>query len=147
MIFVINSNSNTCRIYQFSKKPLQLSLLKELRHAASKLKDSDIVSDKQGRYKTDMSARSAYSPHTDPKEAEIEFFAREIAKELNHARTTNALKELIVISPPHMNGILNAQFDKNLHELISKNFTKDLIHLQERELLEFLKEHTQFPGD
>ena len=65
--------SNTCRIYQYSKKPTQLTLLKELKHPENKLKDIDLTSDKPGHYKSSSATHGAYSQPSDPKEIKIEY--------------------------------------------------------------------------
>src|SRR5579871_5043532 len=102
LTWVINTDSNTCRIYDYSKKPGHLTLIKEIQHPENRLRDIDLTTDKPGHYRTDGSAHGSYSQPSDPKEVKIEDFSREIAKELDHGRNTNAYKKLIVIAPPHM---------------------------------------------
>jgi len=146
-IWVVTTDSNTCRIYNYSKKPAQLTLLKEIKHPENKLRDIDLTSGKPGRYKSSGSAHGAYSQPTDPKEIKIEDFSREIAAELDHGRTTLAYKKLIVIAPPHMNGLISQHINKHVKELIAHNFEKDLVHLHDHELLIFLKDHTRYPDE
>lgn len=140
--WVLNINSNDCRIYKYSKKPHQLTLLKEIKHPENRLKDTDLTSDKPGHYNTSGSARGAFSQPTDPKEIKIDDFSRNIAKELDHDRNTKAYENLIVIAPPHMNGLLFQHINKHVKELVIHNIEKDLIYLNEHELLEFLHTHT-----
>lgn len=83
-------NSNDCRIYKLSTKPYQLTLLKEILHPESKLRDIDLTSDKPGRYKAGDSAHGAYTQHSDPKEIQIEDFSRQVANELNKGRNIEA---------------------------------------------------------
>src|SRR5580693_6662819 len=106
MKLVINTNTNTCRIYHYNKHPAQLNLLKEIKHPENRLKNGDIVSDRQGHYKAGNASRGAFSPHMDAKDVEIDNFSREIAKELNDERNQNEYDELIIIAPPHMRGLL-----------------------------------------
>ncbi len=147
MICVINTNSNTCRIYHYQKHPAQLTLLKEIIHPESKLKKSDyLTSDKPGQYRTDVtSGGGAYSQRTDPKEVEIDAFSREIAKEIDLGRTKNTFEKLILIAPPHMTGCLFQHLNKHAKELIINNIQKDLQHLKDHELLNYLKENAQYP--
>ena len=145
MKLVINTNTNTCRIYHYDKHPAKLTLLKELNHFETKLKSGEITSDKQGHYKSSQSAHGAYSPHMEAKEVEIDKFSREIAKELNLERTQNKYDELIVIAPPHMKGLLYQHINKHVKDLVIKNIEKDLLNLPDHELLKFLQQHTQFP--
>jgi len=83
----------------------------------------------------------SFTQRTDPKEVKIDDFARNLAKELDHDRCINAYQQLIVIAPPHMNGLLSHHFNKHVKELISHTIEKDIIHYNERELLDFLHQH------
>lgn len=143
MILVVITDSNTAKTYRYEKGKAKVTLLKEITHPASKLKSSELGSDRPGHYKAGA-GRGAYSPHMQPKEVEIDTFAREIAKELNHERVLNEYDGLIVISPPHMMGLLEQHFDKHVKELILNAISKDLMHYTDRELVEFLKDNTQF---
>lgn len=144
MKLVVNTNSNTCRIYYYDKNPAQLTLLKEISHPENKLKISDITTDRPGHYIAGQSARGAYSPPMDAKEVEIDNFSREIARELNKNRNKNDFDELIVIAAPHMNGLLFQHINKEVKNLVINKIEKDLLHLSDHELLDFLKIHTKY---
>src|SRR5579862_2916652 len=144
MKIVVNTNSNICRIYHYNKHPAQLTLLKEINHPENKLKSGDLTSDRPGHYQGNKSSRGAYSPSMKAKDVEIENFSREIAKELNQERNKNEYDELIVIAPPHMIGLLNQHINKHVANLVINKIEKNLLHLSEHELLEFLHTHTQY---
>lgn len=144
MKLVVNANSNICRIYHYDKKSAQLALLKEISHPENKLKSGDMTSDKQGHYKAGKSARGAYSPHMEAKEIKIDVFSREIARELNQERIKKEYDELIVIAPPHMYGLLFQHINKHVKNLVINKIEKDLLHLSDLELLNFLQTHTQY---
>lgn len=139
--WVLNSNTNACRLYQYSKKPLQLSLLKEIQHPENRLRDIELTSDKPGHYQAGGHTHGAFSQETDPKEIKIDSFSREIAKELNDGRNNNAYAQLIIIAAPHMSGLLLQHMNKHVKELISHSIKKDMYHLSQHELLAFLQEH------
>lgn len=146
--WVIITDTNTCKVYSYNRKEGQITRIKELQHLENKLKDSDLVSDKQGQYRSSGDAgHGTYSPQSDPKEVKIDAFAREIAKALDHGRTTHAYHDLVIIASPHMDGLLFQHFNKHVKDLVSHNIEKDLLHMQDRELLDFLREHTKFPGE
>lgn len=147
LTWVINTDSNTCRIYTYNKKTHQLALIKEIQHPENKLRDIDLTADKPGHYRTDGSAHGAYSQPSDPKEIKIADFSREIAKELDHGRNTHAFSKLIMIAPPHMNGLLFQHINKHVKELVTHNIEKDMLHLADHELLNFLTEHTRYSDD
>jgi protein required for attachment to host cells len=146
MIWVIAANAVTCRIFEYNKHPEKLTILKEIEHPENRLKKEDyLTSDKPGHYKSSASNRGAYSPRTDPKEVEIDNFARQIAKELDHGRKTEAYKELIIITTPHMDGLICQHIDKHVKNTIRNNIQKDPQHVRDHELLSFLHTHTEFP--
>lgn len=142
MIWIVTANSNMCRFYHFDKHEVKIDLLKELTHPTNKLKKSDyLTSDKPGHYNTDGSGGGSYSPHTDPKTVEIDNFAREIAHELNHGRNSNAYNHLIIITAPHMNGLIFKHLNKHVKTLVTQEIQKDVMSLAHHELLSFLKEN------
>jgi len=140
-IWVVVADSNMCRIYHYSKKPMRLSLIKELNHPENKLRDMDITSSKPGRYQSDNSSHGTYSQQSDPKEIQIDNFFREIANELDHGRNIQAYENLIIITTPHMTGLLFKHINKNVKNLVLNNIEKDMTRLPESELLSFLNEH------
>jgi len=76
MIWVINSNSNTCRIYEYNKHKSSLGLLKEILHPENRLHNIDLVADRPGRYQAGA-AHGSYSPSSDPKDIKIDTFLRD----------------------------------------------------------------------
>ena len=136
--WVVIFDSINCRIYHYHKNPEQLTLFKEINHPENHLKDIDLTSDKPGRYSSGTSGHGTYSQPTDPKEIKVDSFSREIAKELDHHRKINAYDKLIIISPPHMNGLLFQHINKHVKDLVTHNLEKDLLHLTNRELMEYL---------
>ncbi len=144
MFWVVNCNTSTCKIYAY-KKPHQITLLKEINHPENKLKDSELVSDRPGHYQAGTVARGAYSPETDPKHVKIIDFLKEVAKELDHGRNEQAYRNLIIIASPQTSGFLTQQLNKHVNDLISNHIHKDMIHLSDKELLDFLKENAQYP--
>lgn len=144
MFWVVVTNSNFCRIYNYSKNPVQISLLKTIEHPESRLKDTDLISDRSGHYKTMSSTRGSYEQRTDPKKNEIDQFAHDIANELETARNNNACDQIIIIASPQMSGLLFQHFNKHLKKLIRNNIQKELLYTNQDELLDFLHTHAQF---
>jgi len=139
MIWVINSNSNTYRIYEYNKHQGKLNLLKEIQHPENKLHKIDMVSDRSGRYKSNGGAHGAYEFPSDPKEIKYDDFMRDLARELNHERNKNSYDKLIIIAPAHVNGLLMQHIDKHVKDLVICNMNKDLIHMADHELLLILE--------
>ncbi|KGP62402.1 hypothetical protein EP47_08280 [Legionella norrlandica] len=131
-------DSTTCRFYEYTKN--KISLINEIQHPENKLKDIEITSDKPGRYKSTSPAHGTYSQESDPKEIQIENFSKEIAKILEHDNAVHAYEKLILVAPPHMNGLLQKHINKQVKQSIAHNIDKDLIHFSESQLLDYLKE-------
>lgn len=139
MIWVINSNSNTCRIYNYNKAHAKLDLLKQISHPENRLHNIDLTTDRSGRYKSNGGAHGAYEPAVDSKEVMIDNFMRDIARELNQERNKNSFEKLILIIPAHMNGLLMHHMDKHVKDLVISNIQKDLLHLNDKDLLTVLE--------
>lgn len=145
MIWVVTSNSVKCRIYQYEKHPQKLTLINEISHPENRLrKEEFLTSDKPGHYKSSASNRGAFEPRTDPKEVEVDNFSRQIAKELEQGRNNHSYTRLILICTPYMNGLLSKHVSKHVKEMVLNEIQKDLQNYNEKELLEFLKTHTEF---
>lgn len=145
MIRVIVANTNNCRVFDYDKAKSKLTAIKILSHPESRLKAIDgLTSDKPGRFNKGESSRGAYSPHMEPNEVEHDIFAREVAAMLDHDRNENAYEGLIVICAPHMHGLINKHLNKHVKEMIVNAIQKDIQHISEPDLLEFLKSHAQY---
>lgn len=141
MTWIVAANTNDCRIYHLNEKEKTLTLIKEINHPENKKKASEyLTSDKPGHYHAGA-AHGAYEPHTDPKEVQINDFARLIAHALNKGRNDNAFSKLMIIALPHMSGLLAKHLDKHVSELITKTIHKEVLQMSEKELMAFLQEH------
>lgn len=146
MIWVVAANSVTCRIYHYDKHPAKLTLIKEIFHPENRLKKEDyLTSDKPGHYQGGDASRGAFSPRTDPKDVEIDNFAREIAKELEQGRKTGAYEKFIIMTTPHMDGLIFSHTDKHVKKLIANNIQKDPQNFSQHDLLNYIVEHAQYP--
>lgn len=110
-----------------------LTLVKEFKHPESRMKTSDLVSDRSGRYLAGDKAHGTYSEKTNPKEVEAEHFALELANELKSAQESNRFDQLIIVTPAHFHGLLKKhlgeQVQKKIKHYIEKDYTKIPAHL------------------
>ena len=135
--WIVISDTNDCRIYSYTQDK-QILLLKEIRHPDNKLRDIELTSDKPGHYKAGINARGAFSQRSDPKEILIDDFAREIARELDHGRTTNAYSKILLFALPHMHGLIAQHINKHVQSMIARTIEKDVMYLTPAELLDLL---------
>lgn len=139
MIWIITANTNSCRIFNYENKMKKLTLVTELNHAESRLKNIDLVSDRPGHYKSRGATRGAFSAHEEPREVEIENFSREIAKRLDAGKKTNQYATLILVALPHMIGLILQHLDHHTKACITADIKKDFTALTDREILEAIK--------
>lgn len=134
-MWVISTDSNHCRIYRYDYAAQTLEKVKEINHPELRLKNSEfLTSDKPGHYQGSDSAGGAYSPHTDPKEVKIIEFVREIDQFLNQSRNKNLYGQLMIIAPPHMDGLLLKHLDKQVVKLVTHTIRKDLVHTEKENI-------------
>ena len=76
---------------------------------------------------------------TDPKQHEARTFACQLARELEHGRTTNSYQRLIlVVSTPFM-GLINSNLGSHVRNLVSDTFEKDYTKASEKYLTRHLE--------
>ena len=136
--WLVVANTNVCHIYVEDHH--QLTLCKTLEHPENKLRDIDITADKPGHYQTSHAAHGAYSQSTDPKDALIDAFAREIAHAVEQGRTHNQYEKVIFVIPPHMYGCVHKHLNKHV-EACARHIGKDALHLDTQALLALIHEH------
>jgi len=139
--WIIVFDSINCRIFNYHKNTHSLDLIKTIQHPENKLRDSDLTSDKPGRYKTTSSAHGTYTQPSDPKEVMIDQFIREIAKELSEKRKLNAYQRLIIMAADHVNGLFLKHCDKHVQKQIVQNIEKNGAHLPPHELITLLSNY------
>jgi protein required for attachment to host cells len=114
MMWVVNYNAVDCHIYAYEKDSARLSLVKEIK---------------------DPRNRS----HKDPKEVEVDHFAREVAQLLEEGRNDHAYEGLYVIGPPHMNGLLFKHISKYVKEMVKLEIQKDYQNITPKDLLGYIQ--------
>ena len=138
--WVLIADSSSCRIYEYLAAPESINLVREVSHPESHLKDIDFKMDRDGRFHGAGGIGNYVS--SDPKENSIDKFSRDIALLLDNNRKRNAFKHLIMITPPHLNGLINQHMNKHVKKMLDLSISKDLIHYTDEELLQFLHSRT-----
>ena len=138
---VITANSNHCCIYDYQHKKNQFTLVKEIDHPENRLKNGELLSDRQGHYNTSHTSRGSFSQDSDTGLVNIDNFARELAQELESERNHHDYTELVLVMPPQMEGYLAQHMNKQVKALIKHVIQKNMMHCTERELLQYLNEH------
>jgi protein required for attachment to host cells len=116
MLWVVNYNAVQCHIYVYEKNIPKVTLVKELKDSKNR-------------------------GHKDPKEVEVDHFTREIAALLEQGRNNHEYEELVIIGPPHLNGLLFKHVSKYVKEMVKLELQKYFQNISDRDLLEFLQKN------
>ncbi|MBI5447200.1 MAG: host attachment protein [Gammaproteobacteria bacterium] len=110
-------------------------------HDESRMKGSDLVSDKPGHYCASGDSRGAYDNNNqDPKKVTKEEFAAELAKKLNDYHQHHHFDKFLIVAPDHFYGLIKKHLSKETEALIYGSLQKDYTHYKEKELFLALRE-------
>ena len=132
--WILVANASLAKLYENLGPNKGLRLVKELLHPESRLKNSELVTDRPGSMGSPVSGRGAKQPQTMPKDHEAKVFAQRIAQELYKGRTNNAYGRAIVFAPPNFMGMLNGVLDAPTAQLVTDRFEKDYTKTPDGEL-------------
>jgi protein required for attachment to host cells len=136
---IIISDSKDCRFYE----AVGFKIKKLIKH----LSFDDMFSShkkqlaRMGLYRKGSSPASLFDPHSDPKELDRKDFCAAVIKELNALDTGKEFSKIILAADPKTLGELRSDMSKAHQQKVAKEIHKDLIHLNQQELEDFLKEH------
>lgn len=138
--WIIITNSVTAKIYEAHANK-KFSLIHTLEHEASRLKTSELVTDKPGRYRAGSMGSGQYGTDKDPHNHEHVVFAEYIAKFLDEQRNQNAYQTLVICAEPRFHGQLNKALHKQVAELVDQKHSleKDYIPLSHDKLTAILE--------
>lgn len=141
--WILVANASLAKLFSSHEKRLKgskanLNLIKLLEHPESKVKDSEQVSDRHGRYFGHSDQQGDYSEETDPKAMEADKFARECADLLNEGRTSHEFQSLVLIASPSFYGLLGKHLNKHVSGMVLKAIQSDYTKISEQELIEHL---------
>ncbi len=129
--------ADAARARLFTRDALKLVEQDSLVHAASRLHEGDLVTDRGAdvHESTSTSARSAGGEST-ARAHEEQVFAKEVAERLYRARTDNSMEKLILVAPPRFLGQLRDKLDGPTAKLVIHSLTKDLTKASLEEIQE-----------
>ena len=111
-----------------------LTFINRLEHPESRLRDQDLVSDKQGRF-----GNATFSEPTDPKKHQEDIFAAEIAKILQQGHYEKKYAELIFVAPVPFMGMVDNHLTKDILNLICLRVEKDFTLNTQEEIVKHLQ--------
>ncbi len=138
--WVLVANSSDAKIFRLVKFP-EIKELTSLSHPESRLRDSELVTDRQGRnFEKGGVTRHAYQSRHDPKSQEMEKFAREIARFLCEAHVQGLFSRLYLFASPAFLGILRPHLTEKLNGAIIAEEAKDLCLLDKSSIEEHISD-------
>lgn len=141
--WILVADASRAQLYAHEKTGSGLNLIQEFVHAESRMKASEIASDRAGHQQSKGIGHGALVERTDPKKYEAERFAVELAQAIEKGRTKNAFEQLVLSAPAQFCGLLNQHLSSNTRDLISANIDKDYTQLPQKELIARLSEHVR----
>jgi len=138
--WVILTNSIMANFYSVSEENFQFDLIKRIFHPESRMKEAELVSDRPGHYKKTLNKiKGSYVEPTSHKDLEVEHFVKEICRELESGRISNAYNGIILVAEPHFYGLINKYSTPHVKKLIKFHISKDYTHYSEKDLKSKLK--------
>ena len=137
--WILVANASQAKLYANTGPKKGLTLVKALQHPESREKAADLVSDRPGHMQSAGNGHGARQPRTDPKTNEARHFAQELARELNHGRTSGQAGRFILVAPPAFMGLINEKLDGPTAGLVTDRFEKDYTKSGEKELVGHLE--------
>jgi protein required for attachment to host cells len=137
--WIIVGHRAGARIVEHSRSGLKL--VSETEHAAGRLKDAEMKSDRPGRTTSSTgTARSAYSPNETAHDHAAQTFASELAQTLKAARNDHRVDRLVLVAEPRFLGMLRGALDGPTAALVHDEVHKDLANVPLHDLQDHLRD-------
>jgi len=123
--YIVVADAARARI--FTRDALKLVEQESLVHAASRLHEGDLVTDRGADVHESMSTTSRSSGgESTARTHEEMIFAKEVAERIYRARVDNSMQKLILVAPPRFLGQLREKIDGPTTKLVIHSLAKDL---------------------
>lgn len=132
--WILVANASTARIYENKGIGKGLQLVTQQEHPESRMKGSELVSDRPGHMQSVGNGHGARQQATDPKQNEAEHFALDLAKALDQGRGDNKYERLIVVASNPFLGTLKARLSSQVQAMVSDAIEKDYTKATDKEL-------------
>lgn len=125
--WIVVANSSHAKIFRLAQKFPKIEELTTIDHPASRLHDQDLEGRKPGRnFQSGGTTRHAYQPETDPKEVEIEKFAKSLSDYIYAAHQKGEFARLYIMANPSFLGLLRQYINPVTQKVIVAELAKDM---------------------
>ena len=129
-IWILVACASNAVIYQYNRPSLEKKA--ELFHPDSRKKDVDLMSDREGEYRSTAGGHGNFVEASDPHQYEAKVFALEVAKKLKHENSTHQFDKLILIAEPHFMGLLRQSMQSHPSKTFPSMKSKKIIPKKSR---------------
>jgi protein required for attachment to host cells len=142
--WILICDASEARIYQQDLPRQTLMVIRTIANPDGRAREQELVTDEPGRMRKSSGSTnlSAMDPRTTAHEAAAQRLAERLAEILDESALHHIYDQLIVAAPPHLLGLLRAQFTPAVAERLKTATAKDLIHIAATDLLK----HLGMPG-
>lgn len=124
---IVVADSTKARIFTTDSARAPLNEIETLAHPEGRLHVRDMTSDLPGSGSSGgIAGKQGYEAATDPKQRELEVFARQIADYVENARKANTVGNLKIVASPNMLGELRSHLSSETQKLVSVESAKNI---------------------
>jgi len=110
--WVLVADASRAQLFESDETLAELTPIEAHTHPESRLPASELVAGDRGATRAFAGgSHSRYERHSDPHQATVDVFARELADVLNAGRIAHRFESLIVVAPPAFLGALRSHID------------------------------------
>jgi protein required for attachment to host cells len=133
--WILVANRAGARLFENTGPGQGLSFKQEFPHTEGRLKNQEIISDRQGQAAdTRGGGHHSYENAVEPVEHLAQQFAKYLAQQLEHGRTEKRYEQLILVAEPRFLGHLRAVLSGPLLAMVIASVDKDLGDIEARDL-------------
>ena len=133
--WVLVADASRAQLFESDATMEDLTPIEALVHPESRLPVSDLVSGDRGATREFAGgAQSRFERHSDPHQATVDVFARELGEVLNAGRKAHHFQHLVLVAPPAFLGALRSHIDVESTRLVIGSIAHDYTAVPHHEL-------------
>ena len=125
-IWIVVADSSRARIFSADNGNADMIEIRTLAHPEARLHEGDLVSDKDGRERSNVASSHNMAGEHSAKEAEEMRFAGQVCQALESGRTSGEFDRFHIIAAPGFLGSLRKQLSGSLQKLVGSEVAKNL---------------------
>jgi protein required for attachment to host cells len=136
--WVVVAHRTGARILENAGPKAGLELVHEIKNPEGRLKSGEIDTDRHGQAGESSIGQKTFSSEETAHDHVARKFAKEIAVVLDAGRIEGRYGQVILVAEPRFLGLLRGSLEQEVEKMVSGTVTKDLAHVEIRDLLPHL---------